>query len=158
MNKNSAYVIPLVLILSACASDEVIVDTKGVNEQRYQQDLAECEVYSQQVNTGKTIAKRGTRGAVIGAIVGDGSSTAKGAGVGAVAGSARDSREAENKKLRLFKTVFKGVVTKYSDNVRPGAFRSDYGMFKASYPIENDRNVIRCPLRLDRIFAVSRRT
>ena len=66
MNKNSAYVIPLVLILSACASDEVIVDTKGVNEQRYQQDLAECEVYSQQVNTGKTIAKRGTRGAVIG--------------------------------------------------------------------------------------------
>ena len=34
MNKNSAYVIPLVLILSACASDEVIVDMKGVNEQK----------------------------------------------------------------------------------------------------------------------------
>lgn len=112
MNKNSAYVIPLVLILSACASDEVIVDTKGVNEQRYQQDLAECEVYSQQVSTGKTIAKRGTRGAVIGgaigAIVGDGSSTAKGAGVGAVAGSARDSREAENKKTQVIQNCLQG--------------------------------------------------
>lgn len=108
MNKNSAYVIPLVLILSACASDEVIVDMKGVNEQRYQQDLAECEVYSQQVNTGKTIAKRGTRGAVIGAIVGDGSSAAKGAGVGAVAGSARGSREAENKKTQVIQNCLQG--------------------------------------------------
>lgn len=112
MNKNSAYVIPLVLILSACAGDKVIVDMKGVNEQRYQQDLAECEVYSQQVNTGKTIAKRGTRGAVIGgaigAIVGDGSSAAKGAGVGAVAGSARGSREAENKKTQVIQNCLQG--------------------------------------------------
>ena len=65
------------------------------------------------MNTGKTIAKRGTRGAVmiggaIGAIVGDGSSAAKGAGVGAVAGSARGSREAENKKTQVIQNCLQG--------------------------------------------------
>jgi len=64
------------------------------------------------VNTGETIAKRGTRGAVIGgaigAIVGDGSSAAKGAGAGAVAGSARGSREAENKKNQVIQNCLQG--------------------------------------------------
>jgi len=112
MNKNSSYVIPLALILSARASDEVIVDMKWVNKERYQQDLAECEVYSQQVNTGKTIAKRGTSGAVIGgaigAIVGDSRSAAKGAGVGAVAGSARGNREAADRKTQVIQNCLRG--------------------------------------------------
>jgi outer membrane lipoprotein SlyB len=112
MTKNIAYAMPFALLLSACASDDVIVDMKGVNKQKYQQDLAECQVYSQQVDKGKAIAKNGTSGAVIGAaigaIVGDSTSAAQGAGVGAVAGSARGNREAEDKKGRVIQNCLRG--------------------------------------------------
>jgi len=112
MNNKSLFVMPFILFLSACTSDEVIVDMKGVNERKYQQDLQECEVYSQQVDSGKSIAKSGTSGALIGgaigAIVGDSSSAAKGAGVGAVAGSTRGKRDADDRKEQVVHNCLRG--------------------------------------------------
>ena len=64
------------------------------------------------MNTGKTIAKRRTSGAVIGgaigAIVGDSRSAAKGAGAGAVAGSARGNREAADRKTQVIQNCLRG--------------------------------------------------
>lgn len=112
MNTKPYVAMLVILLLSACASDQVIIDMKGVNEQQYQQDLQECEVYTRQVDAGKSIAKRGATdavvGAAIGAIVGDSSSAAKGAGVGAVLGSTKGKRDADKKKEQVVHNCLRG--------------------------------------------------
>src|SRR5690606_39285529 len=47
----SAVLVVVALALAACArSYEPIVDMKGVDQARYQQDLAECRAYAEQVS------------------------------------------------------------------------------------------------------------
>lgn len=89
------------LLLAACANDP-IVDRRGVDEAKYQADLAECRTYADQVNTAEETAKRGAIGAAIGAsvgaIVGNSESAERGLGVGTVAGGVEGFREAEDRK------------------------------------------------------------
>ena len=85
--------------LAGCAhSYEPIVDTKGVDQARYQQDLSECRDYADQVNVGGEAAAGtgigallgGALGAIAGAFGGGaGRGAALGAGVGGVAGGAQ---------------------------------------------------------------------
>ena len=110
--KQTALVAALALVLGACASKGPIVDTQGVDMSRYDQDLAQCETYASQVNTGeqagKSAAAGGLLGAIFGAIVGDSSTVAKGAGVGAVAGGARGAAGGEREKDQVVKTCLRG--------------------------------------------------
>lgn len=63
-----------------CASSyEPIIDTKDVDQARYQADLAECRQYAEQVDVGTSAGAGAGIGAAIGA--------ATGAAVGAITGS-----------------------------------------------------------------------
>jgi len=100
------------VLLTACAGAEVrpIVDMSGVNEARYEKDLAECQDYAKQATgMGGTAAKGAGAGAVVGGLLGlvTGSNITgivQSAGAGAVIGGAggaykgNDSQEAVVKK------------------------------------------------------------
>lgn len=102
-----------VLTLSACTTtDEIIIDTNGVNMSRYDQDLTECKIYSQEVKTGKKAAKGAASGALvgaaIGAITGNSRTAAQGAGVGAVSGGAKGVSRGEQDEVVVVKNCLKG--------------------------------------------------
>ncbi len=45
-------------LLAACTTtDEIIIDRKGVDPAKYEQDLAECRAYSSEVKTGEKAAR-----------------------------------------------------------------------------------------------------
>jgi len=102
----------MVLLLGACAGADVrpIVDMKGVNEARYENDLAECQNYAKEAGgMGGTAAKGAGAGAVVGGLLGlvtGGNRTEiiQAAGAGAVIGGAggaykgNESQEAIVKK------------------------------------------------------------
>src|SRR5882757_9959584 len=92
----------LMAIAGCAGSYEPIVDTKGVDEARYQQDLLECRDYAEQVSVGGEAAKGVGIGAVLGGALGAiagafgggaGRGAALGAGIGGVAGGARGTAE-----------------------------------------------------------------
>lgn len=95
MKKLSLIAAACTLLLSGCAQNfvqnyEPIVDTKGVEQNRYQADLADCRVFAYK-NDPATKAANGAiagalAGALIGAAVGGGRMAAYGAGVGAAEG------------------------------------------------------------------------
>ena len=99
--------------LTACTTtDEIIIDQKGVNMAAYQQDLAECQGYSESVETGEKAAVGAASGAVvgglIGAITGGSSGAAKGAGVGAVGGGARGVSKGAETEVQVVKNCLRG--------------------------------------------------
>lgn len=100
------------LLLAACASSAPIVDTQGVDMSRYNQDLAQCEAYAGQVNTGGEAGKSALGGAVVGAlfgaIVGNSTTVAQGAGVGAVAGGAQGAVRGEGEKGQVVRNCLRG--------------------------------------------------
>ncbi len=106
--------LPLVLVLPiACTTtDEIIIDKKGVDMARYEQDLAECRSYSTGVKTGEKGARGAASGAVVGGAIGaitDGTEgAAKGAGVGAVTGGARGLSQGEQTEVRVVKRCLAG--------------------------------------------------
>lgn len=100
-----------VLLIAACSSSTApIVDTKGVNMSQYEKDLAECQLYSQQVKAGEGIARGTAGGAAVGGAIGAiaGGSAAKGAGIGAVTGGAESARIAEREKAEVVKNCLRG--------------------------------------------------
>ena len=80
------------LCLAACAS-QPIVDTQGKSMAQYEQDLADCQAYADQVRSGQKVitgaAAGAAVGAIIGAAVGNSDTAARGAGVGATSGAVR---------------------------------------------------------------------
>jgi len=80
----------LMIALAGCAqSYQPVVDTKGVDNAKYQQDLSECRQYAEQVSPAGDAATGGVLGAAggaaLGAIVG---AFSGGAGTGAAIGAA----------------------------------------------------------------------
>jgi len=98
-----------VLLISGCAAHpEPIIDTKGVNMKLYEQDLEECTVYSQQINTGEGVVKGAAAGAAIGTATGAISGhPAEGAGYGAIAGSTKSARLNEREKQQVVKNCLR---------------------------------------------------
>lgn len=96
--QRSVMVIPAVAALLGCAqSYEPMIDTKGVDEVQYRQDLSECRAYAEQVSPGAEAATSGAAGAVFGAALGAiagafggnaGTGAALGSGIGGVTGAA----------------------------------------------------------------------
>jgi uncharacterized protein YcfJ len=95
----------VLILVSGCANDP-IVDMRGVDEEKYQVDLAECRGVSEQVNSPAEGAKQGAVGAVVGGALGaifdDGHASAgEGAAAGAIVGTTRGISEGENRKERV---------------------------------------------------------
>ena len=111
--KIPAFAVLIMLGPAACTTtDEVIIDTKGVNMAQYEKDLAECRSYSSQVKTGEKAAKGAASGAVvgglIGAVVGDSDDVKDGAGVGAVTGGAKGVNQGERSEQKVVKNCLRG--------------------------------------------------
>ena len=65
--------LPLLLttvILTSCATQNYVVDTKGVDLGQYATDLSECKDYRKQVPTGNGVAESAMVGLALGAIFG----------------------------------------------------------------------------------------
>ena len=56
--------------LTGCATYQPIVDTKGVDMNRYHADLRECQSYAEQVSPGNHAAAGAVAGMVLGGIIG----------------------------------------------------------------------------------------
>ena len=71
---SSPYLLTLmVLLLGACAGADIrpIVDMRGVNEARYENDLTECQNYAKEAGgMGGKAAKGAGAGAVVGGLLG----------------------------------------------------------------------------------------
>lgn len=107
------HCIPLVIALAltaACTTtDEIIIDQKGVDMARYEQDLAECRAYSEQVKTGEKAAKGAASGAVVGGMIGAITGNAgEAAGVGAVTGGARGASQGTQQEVQVVKNCLRG--------------------------------------------------
>jgi len=99
-----------VLFIAGCAANpNPIVDTRGVDMVAYQQDLADCQVYREQIDIGVGVAKGAAAGAAVGAATGAISgNTGRGAGYGAIAGSAASVRLNEREKQKVVKNCLRG--------------------------------------------------
>ena len=98
-------------LLAACSSAPgPIVDTKGVNMTRYHEDLAECEVYADQVRIERGVAKGAAAGAAVGAATGAilDESVGEYAGVGAVAGGTKSAIRGDREKSQVVKRCMRG--------------------------------------------------
>ncbi len=103
-------------LLAACAGADVrpIVDMKGVNEARYEKDLAECQDYAKQASgMGGTAAKGAGAGAIVGALLGlvtGGNATeiAQAAGAGAVIGGAGGAYQGNESQEAIVKKCLVG--------------------------------------------------
>jgi outer membrane lipoprotein SlyB len=110
--KNVTLLLLFATLVQGCASDP-IVDKRGVSEEKYQADLAECRRYAEQVNSPAEGVEQGVVGAVVGGAVGailDDRHTSAGeaAAVGAVVGTTRGVSEGENRKERVLFNCLKG--------------------------------------------------
>jgi outer membrane lipoprotein SlyB len=112
MNRLFLLCAPLLLVFSCTTTDEIIIDKKGVNMSHYEDDLAECKVYSEDVK----VAEKGARGAASGAVVGGligavgggHRDASQAAGVGAVGGGAKGLNEGDKDKVKVVKNCLRG--------------------------------------------------
>ncbi|AFU98205.1 glycine zipper family protein [Simiduia agarivorans] len=100
------------LTLTACARNKPIVDTKGIDPVAYEQDLAECQQYAAQVDTGGKAAGGAVAGAVVGGAMGaviNGSKGARtGAGVGAIGSTAKGAARGAREQQQVVKNCLRG--------------------------------------------------
>jgi hypothetical protein len=99
--------------LAGCAAHpDPIIDMKGVDEEEFATDWAECEAYSEEVSVAKGTAKGAGLGAVIGAaagaIGGDSGDVAEGAAYGGLYGGTGSGLDAKRDKEYVFKRCMAG--------------------------------------------------
>ncbi len=102
----------LLWALGACTTTrEIIIDEKGVNMSRYDDDLAECELYAEQVAVGEKAARGAASGAAVGGAVGAVSShrsAGEGAAIGAITGVAMGTNDGQRDQVRVVKNCLLG--------------------------------------------------
>ncbi|MBK8176196.1 MAG: glycine zipper family protein [Rhodospirillales bacterium] len=113
----------LMLVATGCSSDP-IVDMKGVDPARYDNDLAECEQYADQVSVGRSAAGGalfgGAAGAAVGAAVGavtgrPGSGAAIGGAGGGTSGLFGGAASGSSKQQRVVRNCLRGRGYKVLD-------------------------------------------
>lgn len=105
-------------MLMACkATDDLlgnkpIVDMQGVNVIAYESDLADCQIYADEVQIGRQTAvgavTGGAVGSIFGAIIGDSSTAQRGAGVGAVTGGMRGIGSGLSERVQVIRRCLMG--------------------------------------------------
>jgi outer membrane lipoprotein SlyB len=99
-----------VALAAGCAAHpDPIVDMKGVNVAQYEEDLAQCKSYGDEVKVEQGILKGAATGAVVGGVVGaiDGN-TGRGAGYGSVAGGTKSGVRNQREKEQVVKRCMRG--------------------------------------------------
>ena len=93
-------------------SSKPIIDTQGVNMSQYEIDLEECSIFSEDISTGKSIAKGAVTGAAVGAVIeaitDDVRSRRDAIEVGAVSGGAQSGIRAVREKEQILKRCLRG--------------------------------------------------
>ena len=99
----------LTAVAGCAAHPDPIVDMRGVDEETFARDWAECEQYSREIDITQGVARGTAAGAAIGAIAGavDGD-VEEGAGYGAVIGGARSGLDADRDQQMVFKRCLIG--------------------------------------------------
>lgn len=105
-----------VFLLTACTGffdpSGAIVDRKGVDREKYEADLADCQGYADEVPVGKHAATAATAGAAVGAVVGvisgNSTSAARGAGYGAAYGGTMSGAGAVHEKRHVLRECMRG--------------------------------------------------
>jgi len=98
---------PIACFIDGCSSQpDPIIDTKGVNMAVYEQDLADCKVYAEQVPVEDGMARGAAAGGATGAAVGairSGNDVAEDAAVGAVLGASKSGVQGAKEKEQVVK-------------------------------------------------------
>jgi hypothetical protein len=112
------FITLLITSMTACSNMgsnySPIIDKQGIDEAKYQQDLAECQNLSTEAQgAGKDGAKKAAGGAAVGALiglVGGGNSTniAQAAGVGGVIGGASGLYSGNQEKQNIIRRCLAG--------------------------------------------------
>ncbi len=100
----------LLLALAGCAAHrDPIIDMRGVDEETFARDWAECESYSKEVVIAEGVARGSAVGAAVGAIAGaiDGD-VDESAGIGALYGGTRSGLDADREQQMVFKRCMSG--------------------------------------------------
>lgn len=109
--KHLVFYTLFILTINGCVTrgQDVIIDPAGVDMQRYQNDLAQCEQIAEQVRskTGSRATGGAVVGGLIGSVVGDSDTAKKGAGVGAISGAARGARATRYERLKVIKNCLR---------------------------------------------------
>ena len=102
----------LLLILTGCAGYRPIVDTKGVDLNRYEADLKECQQYADQVSPATSTAGGAAAGALLGAAIGALFGNRQSAGQGAAAmgllGGAQGASHGANAQMGVIRNCMSG--------------------------------------------------
>ena len=111
MNKYLILTVMLsMFILNGCARHaNIVIDPKGVDMGKYQQDLAQCRQLSMQVKSkaGKGLFGGAAVGAVAGDIIGDSDTTRKGAKLGALSGMLKGARATKIERAKVVKNCLR---------------------------------------------------
>ena len=101
--------------VAACTTtDEIIIDNRGVNMAQYEDDLAQCEVFAEQVPVGEKAARGAASGAAVGGAIGavnnghHGNGAGEGAAIGAISGGAKGVNEGQRQKVQVVKRCLRG--------------------------------------------------
>ena len=100
----------LVAFVAGCAAHpDPIVDLKGVDQEKYDQDWRECMAYAEEIQIAKGVAKGAATGAAVGAIAGAiGNDVGEGAAYGGLYGGTRSGLKADADRQRVFKRCLSG--------------------------------------------------
>ena len=100
----------LAAFVAGCAAHpDPIVDLKGVDQDKYEQDWRECEAYTEEIQITTGVAKGAATGAAIGAISGAIDDDAgEGAAYGGLYGGTRSGLKADADRQRVFKRCLRG--------------------------------------------------
>lgn len=112
-------ILPVLLgiaLLAGCAgkAGRPIVDMKGVSQYQYEQDLAECSQYADEVAVGEKVVGGAGAGAAVGAAIGviwdghDGNSVGRDAATGAVLGGAGGAGSGVSERRQVVKNCLRG--------------------------------------------------
>ncbi|MEM7217093.1 MAG: glycine zipper family protein [Pseudomonadota bacterium] len=98
-----------VALLAGCASNQPIVDTRGVDPVTYQRDLADCEAHADQVKVGQKAATGAAAGAAVGAVIGAifGGDMGTSAAAGGVHGSATGAWEGSKERRMVIRNCLR---------------------------------------------------
>ena len=101
----------LTVVAGCTTTSEIIIDQKGVDMSRYEENLADCESYAEQVAVAKKATKGAASGAVAGGAIGSvskGRDAGEGAAIGAITGVTKGLSDGERDKVRVVKNCLRG--------------------------------------------------
>jgi outer membrane lipoprotein SlyB len=106
-------VVSVVISLSGCARDRIVIDKQYVDMYAYERDLAECRTYAEETDSVGAEAAKGAAGgavvgAAIGAVLGNSRTAEKLGGVGAITGTLRGAKRSKAEKLQIVKNCLSG--------------------------------------------------